>query len=200
MGMGEKSVLGARRRGGTKEVRRLGARVTSFTTKRGHSDRRVGRRAEAIISFHDLLGRFQGSGLTIVTLKALDLLLLLIFIKSIFFSTDRIVRMSLLGECTSPNGKRLLNASRTKQSILKRLLLKTHASLVTNATIATLGKFVKVKLNLLSNCCNNLLSELLVHFVSFVVMLPTDILILILVAALSRCGLFAFVLLVDTFD
>lgn len=123
------------------------------------------------------------------TLVLLVVLFLIVFVKTLFLGASGIVAISVFGRCGRPNtSKVLLNNSRNNHSIFGVLVLKTEGSLLVKVTVAILVRMVKAIFKLITNCCNKGISGIVVHFLSFVVILPALVVVVIVIAVVPGCA------------
>ena len=181
-------------------VEELKAEIASFGAGETRSSHEMNEETRTVVDFRSLLKEFRKDKLAVIALGTLSLLLLLVFVGSVFFDASQVMQVDLLNRYASPGKGHLLGTDEAGRDVLGQLLLGARTSLMVGTAVTALNGFIGIGLGLLSGYYGGLLDRLLMRFIDFIMVLPASVLVLVLMTTLSEYNLFTFILLMSAFS
>ncbi len=178
----------------------LKAEIASVATGENRLSHEVNEETKAAVDFRGMLEEFKKDKLAVIALATLVLLLLFVFVGSVFFDVSQVMQVDLLNRYASPGGDHLLGTDEAGRDVLGQLLLGARTSLVAASAVTILTGFIGIGLGLLSGYSGGFLDSLLMRSVEFIMVLPASLLVLVLVSIVSEYNLFVFILLMSAFS
>ena len=90
----------------------------------------VNEETKTVVDFRGMLGEFRKDKLAVIALSTLVLLLLLVFVGSLFFDESQVMQVDLLNRYASPGKNHLLGTDEAGRDVLGQLLLGARTSLL----------------------------------------------------------------------
>ena len=178
----------------------LKTEIASFAAGENRSSHEMNEETRTVVDFRSLLKEFRKDKLAVIALGTLSLLLLLVFVGSVFFDASQVMQVDLLNRYASPGKGHLLGTDEAGRDVLGQLLLGARTSLMAGTAVTALNGFIGIGLGLLSGYYGGLLDRLLMRFIDFIMVLPASVLVLVLMTTLSEYNLFTFILLMSAFS
>jgi peptide/nickel transport system permease protein len=178
----------------------LKTEIASFAAGENRSSHEMNEETRTVVDFRSLLKEFRKDKLAVIALGTLSLLLLLVFVGSVFFDASQVMQVDLLNRYASPGKGHLLGTDEAGRDVLGQLLLGARTSLMVGTAVTALNGFIGIGLGLLSGYYGGLLDRLLMRFIDFIMVLPASVLVLVLMTTLSEYNLFTFILLMSAFS
>ena len=175
----------------------LKTEIASFAAGENRSSHEMNEETRTVVDFRSLLKEFRKDKLAVIALGTLSLLLLLVFVGSVFFDASQVMQVDLLNRYASPGKGHLLGTDEAGRDVLGQLLLGARTSLMAGTAVTALNGFIGIGLGLLSGYYGGLLDRLLMRFIDFIMVLPASVLVLVLMTTLSEYNLFTFILLMS---
>ena len=178
----------------------LKTELASVAASENRSSHEMNEETRTVVDFRSLLKEFRKDKLAVIALGTLSLLLLLVFVGSVFFDASQVMQVDLLNRYASPGKGHLLGTDEAGRDVLGQLLLGARTSLMVGTAVTALNGFIGIGLGLLSGYYGGLLDRLLMRFIDFIMVLPASVLVLVLMTTLSEYNLFTFILLMSAFS
>lgn len=177
----------------------LKAEIASVAVGENRLSHEVNEETKAVVDFRSMLEEFKKDKLAVIALATLVLLLLLVFVGSIFFDESQVMQVDLLNRYASPGKNHLLGTDEAGRDVLGQLLLGARTSLVAATAVTVLTGIGGIGLGLLSGYCGGFLDGLLMRVTEFIMVLPVSVLVLVLVSIVPEYNLFTFILFMSAF-
>ena len=178
----------------------LKTELASVAASENRSSHEMNEETRTVVDFRSLLKEFRKDKLAVIALGTLSLLLLLVFVGSLFFDVSQVMKVDLLNRYASPGKNHLLGTDEAGRDVLGQLLLGARTSLLAGTAVTVLTGFIGIGLGLLSGYYGGFLDGLLMRSVESIMVLPASVFVLVLVSIVSEYNLFTFILLMSAFN
>lgn len=178
----------------------LKTELASVAANENRLSHEVNEETKTVVDFRGMLGEFRKDKLAVIALGTLVLLLLLVFVGSLFFDVSQVMKVDLLNRYASPGKNHLLGTDEAGRDVLGQLLLGARTSLLAGTAVTVLTGFIGIGLGLLSGYYGGFLDGLLMRSVESIMVLPASVFVLVLVSIVSEYNLFTFILLMSAFN
>lgn len=150
--------------------------------------------------FEILKREFKKSKGSMIALIIFTILMLVIFLSTIFIDQEKIMTVSLLNKYARPLQKGyILGADSGGRSILGQLLIGARNSIVIGFTVTLISQFVGVTIGLISGYYAGKVDNFIMRIVDFIMILPSTMIIIVFVTITKQYTAFKFIFILTMF-
>lgn len=142
---------------------------------------------------------FKKDKIAMFSLIIMVLLLVFVFVGSLFVNQESVMEVDIFEKYAAPGAKFLLGADEGGRDILGQLILGARNSIVIGFAITVITSIIGIVMGLVSGYYGGLVDNILMRIVDFVMILPTQMIIIVFVTIIPRFNVFSFVLIMSAF-
>ena len=151
-------------------------------------------------AFHVSVREFKKDKLATFSLAVLILIILTVFIGSLFFNVDEVMKVNLMESFLSPGeGGHLLGTDQAGRPLLGQLFLGTRNSILIGVSVTILTNLIGIIVGLIIGYYGGIVDNIIMRIIDFIQVLPILMLIIVFVTLVPRYNVFTFVIIMTVF-
>ena len=155
----------------------------------------------AVVGFAVIAREFKKDKLAMFSLGLLITLLLVIFIGSFaFFDQDQVMRVHILNRYEAPGVEYLLGADEGGRDVFGQLFIGARNSIIIGFSVTIITGIIGIGLGIISGYYGGIIDNILMRIVDFIMVLPTNMIIIVFVSMVSKYNIVTFVLIMSAFS
>lgn len=155
----------------------------------------------AVVGFAVIAREFKKDKLAMFSLGLLITLLLIIFIGSFtFFDQDQVMRVHILNRYEAPGVEYFLGADEGGRDVFGQLFIGARNSIIIGFSVTIITGIIGIGLGIVSGYYGGIIDNILMRIVDFIMVLPTNMIIIVFVSMVSEYNIVTFVLIMSAFS
>lgn len=157
--------------------------------------------SEAVVGFQVIAREFMKDKLAMFSLGLLITLLLTIFIGATFiFDQKEVMTVHILNRYEAPGAEYFLGADEGGRDILGQLFIGARNSIEIGFSVTILTGIVGIGIGIISGYFGGIIDNILMRIVDFIMVLPTNMIIIVFVSIVPEYNKWTFVLIMSAFS
>lgn len=155
----------------------------------------------AVVGFAVIAREFKKDKLAMFSLGLLITMLLVIFIGSfVLFDQSEVMKVSILNRYQAPGAEYLLGADEGGRDVLGQLFIGARNSIIIGFSVTILTGIIGIGLGIISGYYGGIVDNILMRIVDFIMVLPTNMVIIVFVSMIKDYNIVSFVLIMSAFS
>lgn len=155
----------------------------------------------AVVGFAVIAREFKKDKLAMFSLGLLVTLLLVIFIGSFaFFDQDAVMRVHILKRYAAPGAEYFLGADEGGRDVFGQLFIGARNSIIIGFSVTIITGIIGIGLGIISGYYGGIIDNILMRIVDFIMVLPTNMIIIVFVSMVTDYNIVTFVLIMSAFS
>lgn len=158
--------------------------------------------AGTVVGFQVIAREFKKDKLAMFSLSLLIVLLLVIFIGSIFFfDQSDVMKVHILNRYKAPGvAGYFLGADEGGRDVFGQLFIGARNSIIIGFSVTILTGIIGIGLGIISGYYGGIIDNVIMRIVDFIMVLPINMIIIVFVSVVSTYNMFTFVLIMSAFS
>ncbi|AQS52955.1 Putative peptide transport permease protein [Jeotgalibaca dankookensis] len=154
-----------------------------------------------VVGFAVIAREFKKDKLAMFSLGLLITMLLVIFIGSfVLFDQSEVMKVSILNRYEAPGAEYLLGADEGGRDVLGQLFIGARNSIIIGFSVTILTGIIGIGLGIISGYYGGIIDNILMRIVDFIMVLPTNMIIIVFVSMIKDYNIVSFVLIMSAFS
>ncbi|MBO0477034.1 ABC transporter permease [Vagococcus sp. DIV0080] len=149
--------------------------------------------------FKMIVREFKKDKLALFSLGLLVILLLVIFIGSMFMDQAAVMKVSIFDKYAPPGNGFLLGADEGGRDVFGQLIIGARNSVVIGFTITIITSIIGVGLGIIAGYYGGVIDTVIMRIVDFVMILPITMVIIVFVTITPKYNVMSFVMIMSAF-
>ncbi|KOO48269.1 ABC transporter permease [Viridibacillus arvi] len=149
--------------------------------------------------FQVILREFKKDKLAMFSLILLGLIIVGIYVASLFIDQEELMRISIRGKYAEPGEGFILGADHGGRSILGQLIIGARNSITIAIIITIITGIAGVVIGLVTGYFGGLIDNIFMRIIDFFLTLPTTMIIIVFVTIIPKYNVAAFILIMSLF-
>ena len=157
--------------------------------------------SEAVVGFQVIAREFKKDKLAMFSLGLLIVLLLTIFIGASFvFDQSEVMTVNIFNRYEAPGAEYVLGADEGGRDVLGQLFIGARNSIMIGFSVTILTGVVGIGIGIISGYYGGVIDNVLMRIVDFIMVLPTNMIIIVFVSIVPEYNMWTFVLIMSAFS
>ena len=151
-------------------------------------------------AFKVIVREFKKDKLATFSLVVLTLIILTVFIGSMFFDVKEVMKVNLMDSFLRPGeGGYVLGTDQGGRSLLGQLFIGTRNSIIIGASVTVLTNVIGIIVGLIIGFYGGIVDNIIMRIIDFIQVLPTTMLIIVFVTLVPSYNMVTFVFIMSVF-
>ncbi len=151
------------------------------------------------MGFRMIAREFRKDKLAMFSLGLLIVILLTVFIGTLFIDQSKVMTVSILDKYAEPGGNYPLGADEGGRDVLGQLFIGARNSIVIGFTITIITSIIGVGLGIISGYYGGVIDNILMRIVDFIMILPIMMIIIVFVSIAPTYNVWTFIMIMSAF-
>lgn len=151
------------------------------------------------MGFKVIVREFKKDKLAIFSLILLVLILLTVFIGSLFINQDKVMTVSILDKYAEPGGQYILGADEGGRDVFGQLIIGARNSILIGFAITVLTSIIGVGLGIIAGYYGGIIDSIIMRIIDFIMILPITMIIIVFVTLVPKYNVWTFILILTAF-
>lgn len=151
------------------------------------------------MGFQVIVREFMKDKVAIVSLIIVIISLLIAFVGSMFFDLNELMRVDVLNKYAAPSAEHWLGTDISGKDVFGQLIVGAKNSILIGFSITIITSIIGVGIGIISGYYGGTIDNILMRFVDFVLVLPTQMLIIVFVSIVPKFNVLSFVAIMSAF-
>ena len=151
-------------------------------------------------AFHVIVREFRKDKLATFSLLVFITIILVVFIGSLFFNLEEVMKVNLMESFLRPGeGGHLLGTDQAGRPLLGQLFLGTRNSILIGVSVTILTNLIGIIVGLIIGYYGGIVDNIIMRIIDFIQVLPILMLIIVFITLVPRYNVFTCVIIMTVF-